>query len=851
VASGRVYGEGVPSPGWAQSPCYCVPSGVPVSVFPRRSATPETSDATFGALLRQYRKVAGLTQEALAERAGLSADGIQKLERGVTHPYRDTAERLIVALLLAPEDEVRFRAAVQPVWRHRTPRPPTSSGGTTHPNNLPVPVNSFVGREQDLVEVKARLGAARLLTLTGVGGCGKTRLAIEVGRAVMEGYPDGVWLVELGALIDPALVPYRVGVVLGGSENLERHSPLVQASTVQALASTLRNRHVLLVLDNCEHLLAACAELVDHMLRACADLQVLATSREPIGIDGEVLWRVPSLALPDPKRAAAAAELGQNPAVKLFVERASAAQPDFTLSARNAAAVAQICRRLDGLPLALELAAARVEALAPEQMLMRLDQSLRLLSGGNRAGLPRQQTLVATLDWSYRLLSKPECRLFEQLAVFAGGWTLEAAEACCAAGAVSADDVLGLLVRLVRNSLIVVVEEPNGSKRYRLLETVREYARQKLAARGKSEATAVQGRHAVFYSTLANQMNPEAQRATGYADAQAVLAVLERFDAESDNLRAALGWWLSVGHPHEGLELAVALGNFWEWSAVHAEGQRWLEAMLDLADSTLEFPVRTETAALTVPAMMRARALQWIGILACRQGDYARARDAHDASVALLRELDDAVLLCDTQSLLGLDMWLAGDATQATVVLEDVLSRSRTMGNLACIAVSLRNLGMIARSQAQYERAATLFSESVKHAQSFGWDRAYAVARGASGGGRVAYLQGDFQRAKALFQDTLRLIHEAGLAGHALTDCLDWVAAAEAAEGRPTRAVRLFGAADAHWRASGAIRYAPDRPAYECDLAAARAALDEAAFETAWAEGAQMNAEQAIAYALT
>jgi predicted ATPase len=346
---------------------------------------------------------------------------------------------------------------------------PTSAQGEAPRHNLPAPITSFVGREHELADVQARLAEARLLTLTGVGGCGKTRLALEVARAVLDRYPDGVWLVELASLADPALVPYSVAGVVGGRESAGQ-------STVSALALQLRNRCLLLVLDNCEHLLDACARLVDALLRACSDLKVLATSREPLGLTGEIAWRVPSLRVPDPQHLAPLPELRQNPSVQLFAERAASAQAQFMLTERNAPAVAQICQRLDGIPLALELGAARMEALTAQQLAARLDERFRFLTGGSRAALPRQQTLRATLDWSYALLSDPEKRLFNRLSVFAGGWTLEAAEAVCAGDGIEREEVVHLLLQLIRKSLVVAQEGGDGAERYRLLETLRQYA---------------------------------------------------------------------------------------------------------------------------------------------------------------------------------------------------------------------------------------------------------------------------------------------------------------------------------------------------------------------------------------
>jgi predicted ATPase/transcriptional regulator with XRE-family HTH domain len=488
----------------------------------------------FGELLRRHRLAAGLTQQNLAERAGLSEHGIQKLERGVTRPYRDTVQRLLSALRLGPEDAASFRAAGEPVPRHSSlhAEPPDS----TRRNNLPIALSRFVGREHELVAVTGRLVSARLLTLTGIGGCGKTRLALEVARGVVPNFAGGVWLVELGPLADPKLVPQQVGATVGVREN--SNQPLTTA-----LAAAVADRTMLLVLDNCEHLLQASAVLVDALLRACPNLQILATSREPFGIAGEVAWRVPSLVVPDPEHAVSVAEIEESPAVELFLDRATSAQPRFRLTERNAAAVAQICQRLDGIPLALELAAARVEALTPQQLADRLDQRFRLLTGGSRVALPRQQTLQATLDWSYDLLSKPERRLFERLAVFAGHWTLEAAEAVCAGGGLAAQDVLDLLARLVRKSLVVATEAADGVERYRLLETVREYARQKLLTRGAAETTAVRERHATFYSAQAESLHPATALRAGWdsGDSSAE-AVRDGIEQIHDNVRAALGW---------------------------------------------------------------------------------------------------------------------------------------------------------------------------------------------------------------------------------------------------------------------------------------------------------------------
>jgi predicted ATPase/DNA-binding XRE family transcriptional regulator len=419
------------------------------------------STTKFGALLRQHRVAAGLTQQALAERAGLSVYGIQKLEAGTTHPYRDTAMRLEAALELAPGAAEELRDAVEPL-RRRNSAPRGSSGGNRQ-HNLPIAVTSFVGREQELGDVPRRLRATPLLTLTGAGGSGKTRLAIETARLLVNEYPDGVWLVELAPLADPALVPHRLASLLGVRETADRPMPI-------ALAEALHGAQVLLVLDNCEHLLEACAGLADLLVRECPTVHMLATSREPLGIPGELTYPIGPLAAPAFHRSGSVTEVERSPAAQLFVDRASAVQPDFSIVAANASTVAQICRQLDGIPLAL--AAACLDALTLDQVATRLHQRFRLLTCGNRAGLARQQTLRAAIDWSYQLLTDTERRVFERLSVFASGWTLDAAEAVCAGDGVERNDVFDAVRQLVRSrsscgSMTVVAAPVTGcSRRY-------------------------------------------------------------------------------------------------------------------------------------------------------------------------------------------------------------------------------------------------------------------------------------------------------------------------------------------------------------------------------------------------
>jgi non-specific serine/threonine protein kinase len=804
---------------------------------------PKTPDATFGELLRQHRLAAQLTQEALAERAGLSVHGIQKLERGATHPYRDTAQRLMLALGLAADDEARLQAAVQPVRRYRPASALTN--GNTPPHNLPGAISSFIGRDQELLEVAARLAGARLLTLTGTGGCGKTRLAVEVARSVQQRYPDGVWFVELGPLAEPAQVTHRIGAVLGIDETAGQ--PLTSA-----LVDALVSRCLVLVLDNCEHLLQACAVLVDALLRACPELQILATSREPIGVDGEIVWRVPSLPVPDPHAAQSLADLERTPAVQLFMERATAAQPRFALTVRNAPAVAEICRRLDGLPLALEMAAARVDALTAEQLAVRLDKRFRLLTGGRRAAVPRQQTLSATLDWSYSLLGPAERRLFERLAVFAGHWTLEAAEAVCAGDRLGPDVVVDVLLGLIRKSLVVADDAVEGSARYRLLESVREYALEKLVARGRAATAAARMRHASYYSHLVERAQLDVSPGSAWPTLDAMSApVVDRLDGAHDNLRAALRWWIDADRQAEGLSLAVTLVTFWGARGVHAGGAEFLSWLKEALDGPAQPPNTGDGGTSAVPPRLRAHALRSVGVLVGRRGDYAESRTFLEPCVALWRALDDRAELAHALSNLGLVVWLTGDSEQARDLLDESTRLSRATGDGVRLASTLCVLGMIACSQTDYELALSLCRESLATLRTLpGTSNAYGIARSLSQLGRVVYLQGDYPRADLLLREALEPMRASRLAGEALADCLDWLAAIAGTRQQPERAARLFGAASAQWRSAGWVRWAPDQPAYERDLAMVRAQLQEQPFAAAFAQGREMSAEHAIAYAL-
>jgi predicted ATPase/class 3 adenylate cyclase/Tfp pilus assembly protein PilF len=618
-------------------------------------------------------------------------------------------------------------------------RPPTAA-----PNNLPEPLTSFVGREMEIKEVTALLGRTRLLTLTGSGGCGKTRLATQVGRSVLEMYSDGVWLVELAALTTPAFVPQATANALGLAEQAGR--PLLDT-----LADHLRPRSLLLILDNCEHLLAACASLVNALLPVCPTLTVLATSREALRTGGEQTWRVPSLLPPDPHRLPGedrrlAEMVGAFDAARLFVERATTQRLDFRLSPANARTVARICSRLDGIPLALEMAAARVRAMTVEQIEARLDERFRLLSLHNQTVLPRQQTLRALMDWSYDLLSDPEQCMLRELSVFSGGFSLEAVEQVS-----SADyDALDLLVSLVDKSL-VVFEEPAGVGRYRLLETVRQYAAEKLSQ--DASAAGIGDRHVTFFLELAEAALPH------LAGPDAAVW-LDRLEMEQDNLRGALSRCLSApkeaslsrtqdasGLAQQALRLCGSLIRFWEIRGSLAEGRAYLAMALR----------RPGEESRTVE---RARALDGAGTLALRQQDFTSASELFREALSIRRELDDRRGMASTSGNLGLVARHQGDYTSARLHYEQSLALYRELGDRPGMSIALNNLGTVAYDQADYAVARAL------HEQNLAIRRQLGMRGGIAGSltnlANVAFAQGDYVTARALREEALELFQELG-----------------------------------------------------------------------------------------
>jgi predicted ATPase/class 3 adenylate cyclase len=522
------------------------------------------------------------------------------------------------------------------------------------PNNLPTQLTSFIGREKEVADVKRLLANTHLLTLIGPGGTGKTRLSLQVASEVLHAYPHGVWLIELAPISDPSLVSAATLAALGLPA--EVHHP-----AIDMLCDYLHEKEALLILDNCEHLVDACARMVDRLLHAAPKLRILASSREALGIAGEVSYRVPSLELPDVKSLPTVESLNQYEAVRLFIDRAVAALPTFTVTNDNAPAVAQICHRLDGIPLALELAAAKVRALSVEQISKRLDDRFRLLTGGSRTALERHQTLRATLDWSYNLLSEREQVLFRRLSSFINGWTLEAAEFVCSDERIQSDDVFELLEQLVNKSL-VVAQDWQHETRYRVLETMRQYANEKLIEAGESET--LRDRHLEYFLSLAETAEPHLIRPEQ-------LEWLDRLEAEHENMRAALEWSLGYERPEYALRLTAALGRFWDMHCYWMEGTKWL-------DRALTKPMANPTLA---EKTARAWALIREAILAEGLDDLRKMKDSAESSLALFEASSDSGGIATAKYCIGHSLIRLGLLDRAQSFFEESLAEFQKLND--------------------------------------------------------------------------------------------------------------------------------------------------------------------------
>ena len=691
-----------------------------------------------------------------------------------------------------------------------------------------------------MLVVKRLLAMTRLLTLTGTGGCGKTRLALEVARDLVGAYPDGVWLIELAPLSDPSLAVQAVANTLGVRGQPGR--PLLET-----LKDTLRTKKMLLMVDNCEHLVEAAARLVDSFLASCPNLRILATSRERLNTSGEINRVVPSLTVPDDLEPSTPKGLESYESVRLFVERARGREPSFVLSASNAQAVSEVCQRLEGIPLAIELAAARIGVLSAQQLAERLENTLKVLTRGERTADPRHQSLRATLEWSHDLLSEAERVLFRRLSVFAGGWTLEAAEEVCSGEGVVRDEVLDVLSELAERSLVKTEAGLEEAPRFRMLEPIRQYAREKLEESGESEA--LRSRHTRYYLKLAQEADVEGE---GAAEAdprmQGAPPVewLRQMEAEHANLRSALSWSLDEdteeldgGRVELGLRLALALFWFWYTHDYSSEGRSYLERPRSIRVSS------------TTATRLRARALNGAGGLAVTQGDYEAAKTLIEEGLALYRELGDEEGIGSALTDLGLiALWGQRDDIPVGSLMEELGELKPRLENRRTLAWMLVLEGMIVWSQGDLERCRTLHEESLEIFRELRDTGAIINTLGQLGATVLA--GGDYERAVPVLRDTLRLSWETDYAAPIQTS-LFLLACVAASQEQPVRASRLWGAVEGMEESYG-VHLSPMALSsfnYEGRLAAARSQLDEEAWSAAWTQGKAMPLERAVEYALS
>jgi non-specific serine/threonine protein kinase len=727
---------------------------------------------------------------------------------------------------------------------------------------LPALHTQLFGREQDAAALRELLlqTPGRLVTLTGAGGCGKTQLALLVATSLIDAFPDGVWLVDLAPVQAAQLVPQTVISALG-----LREQPSETAS--QTLVGWIGGRRVLLVLDNCEHLLNACAQLAAALLDACPNLRLLTTSREPLRVSGERVWRVPSLGVPEARSILLPEQVTQFPSLQLFFQRAQAVQSDFVVTPGNAAVVAAICARIAGLPLAIELAAAWVRVLDVDQILERLDDTFELLVGGSRSAPTRQQTMRAALDWSYGLLSEAERVVFQRLAVFVGGWTLEAAEHICSgAGGTVGRHALRHMTRLVDASL-VHVEKRDGRARYGLLEPVRQYALMCLSASGELEA--VRDQHAAFFLSYAERWETDAN--FGGPGRQAALTALQR---EQDNLRATFQWCLEQGDAENGILLARALWTFWVIHGLYTEGRSWLAPLAALPD------------AAKAPAM-RAVAQGIEATLAWRQDDFAVAQALIQDALPHLRQAPAPRLLITVPLDLGFISERQGDLSGAQTHVEEALAAARAAGYRVDEAIALRNLARVALLQEAYPTARAMAEESETLARAVGdeWalcnsltalqqvalrlgelatarrllDESLALARRIGDVwvlpfsldelAQVSIAEGRHEEARRALRESLLLRQDQG-SRSGITYSLDSIAALAAAEKQPQRAIQMLGAAASIRETIGERLTPVARTMVDEWLRPLQRALGQDAFQSAWEAGRAMSIEQALELAL-
>jgi predicted ATPase/DNA-binding CsgD family transcriptional regulator len=743
-----------------------------------------------------------------------------------------------------------------------------SSKGKSASGHLPVPLSTFIGREHAIGEIQKLLLTKRLVTLTGPGGCGKTRLALKVAQQLVGEFDGRIWFVELANITDPVFVAQTISTVLNVREQSRR--PLTDV-----LTDYLAKSPALLVLDNCEHLIFACAQIVEALLKKCPALTILVTSREILGISGEVIWTVPPLSLPDkqpwtnPLSAADAMHNYQeSESVQLFIARAEAIAPDFRFSAENGSWVAEICRRLDGMPLAIELAAARVRTLSVQQIAQRLDDRFQLLTSGSRTAPPRHQTLVATLDWSYALLPAVEQNVLQELSIFSGGATLDALEFVCSRKGVKSDEVLEALSRLVDKSLVIVDRLERSETRYHLPETIRQYALEKLGEAGGEAGSRDQ--HVEYFIRWAEEAEPHLN------DPEQV-EWLNRYEAELDNLRVALEWCnADERRARNGLRLAAACGRFWRVHGYLSEGRLRLTEALAKAGAqertmararALMFLANHEYLQSDYPAMRpvaeealsiwrelgqegkagAAYTLDLLGELGTEEGDYVHTPVLFREAMDIYMELDDLHGMGQIHMQFGWAAMRAGDYPKAQYHLEEFQKLAQQVGDRTDVAYALSGLGEVAVRQGQYERAASLLEQGLEINQLRGDKWGTATLLGSLGW--IALRQGDYPRLRERLGESLNIRTELGDRG-GIAWCLEKLGEAKVEQSEFQDAAKIFGYAEAVRAPIGSMIDPADLGEYEVILSKLRSALGSDALAARWQEGAAMRLDEVIDLAL-
>jgi non-specific serine/threonine protein kinase len=782
----------------------------------------------FGEWVRRRRKALDLTQTQLAQCTGCAAITIRRIESDSLRPSTQIAARLADCLAIPPDERDLFlqtARAQRPADQLPSPLAGAASASVaakTRRDNLPLQLTSFVGRTRELAALAALLETDRLVTLTGVGGVGKTRLALQLARSFEPACADGVWLVELAPLHDAYFVAPTVARALDVREQADQ--PLLAT-----LVSCLHDKQLVLIMDNCEHLSSACAELIDVLLHSCPALRILATSREPLNLLGEQLYPLMPLATPSIQPAYSPAALLASESARLFCERARAVQPTFAPTETNAREIAEVCQRLDGLPLAIELAAVHVRRGSLQLLLNCLNEPLALLVDGPRNLPQRQQTLRTAIDWSYQLLEPSEQRLFARLGVFAGGWTIEAAQAV-GYDAAPESSVAAVLGALLDKSLIRLADSDAAAPRFVMLETIQSYARERLASSGALELA--RWRHAEYYLALVRQAE---EHLTG---AQSSVWI-ERFDQDHENLRDALSWALEHGDQVErrrdlALRLCSVLWDFWYARGYLSEGRRWLAGVLGASAGAV--------------SAARARALHGAGVLARTQGDIPAALALLDESLALSKALHDQPGVARSLNSLGVLAFNQSDYDRAQAYFEESLCVHRALDDQRRVAVTLNNLGNIAYKKGETQRATELYEASLTLLRGpFAHPPTIALVK--SNLAEVARVHKEYRRAIRLLYESAAIYRELnGSEGVML--CLSNLVEIAIDQGQPVLAAGLLGAIDALYEQIGAVRSPEVARDYEREMTAAQAQLDAATFAKAWRQGRSTPIEQMFAQAL-